>query len=78
MVKLVEVEWLDSYTEAGWVEYSTENTPTITYGLLVGQTAEWTTLAMTKEKGYWGNLWHIPTKNIIVMRDIESTSPIPE
>jgi len=71
---LVEVSWTDSYTDGGWAEYSPEAVETKTYGLLVKKTREWTTLAMTKEKGYWGNLWYIPTKNVLRMRVIEDSS----
>ena len=71
MSRLVEVSWLDSYTEAGWVEFSPEKKETKTYGLLVDESEDWTTLAMTKEKGYWGNLWYIPTKNVVSIRTIE-------
>ena len=71
MVKLVEVLWLDSYTEASWAEYSPEKKETKTYGLLVDENEDWTTLAMTKEKDYWGNLCYIPTRNVTTMRVIE-------
>tara|TARA_R100000687_G_scaffold59822_1_gene48256 strand:+ start:53 stop:277 length:225 start_codon:yes stop_codon:yes gene_type:complete len=71
VVRLVEVSWLDSYTEASWAEYNPEKKETKTYGLLVEENADWTTLAMTKEKGYWGNLWYIPTKNVTGTRVIE-------
>ena len=73
-VVLVEISWVDSYTDGGWAEYSPETVETKTYGLLVKKTKEWTTLAMTKEKGYWGNLWYIPTKNILKVRVIEDSS----
>jgi len=73
-VVLVEISWVDSYTDGGWAEYSPETVETKTYGLLVKKTKEWTTLAMTKEKGYWGNLWYIPTKNILRIRVIEDSS----
>jgi hypothetical protein len=73
-VVLVEISWIDSYTDGGWAEYSPETVETKTYGLLVKKTKEWTTLAMTKEKGYWGNLWYIPTKNILRIRVIEDSS----
>jgi hypothetical protein len=73
-VVLVEISWIDSYTDGGWAEYSPETVETKTYGLLVKKTKEWTTLAMTKEKGYWGNLWYIPTKNVLRIRVIEDSS----
>jgi len=73
-VVLVEISWIDSYTDGGWAEYSPETVETKTYGLLVKKTKEWTTLAMTKEKGYWGNLWYIPTKSILRIRVIEDSS----
>jgi hypothetical protein len=63
-VALVEVSWLDSYTASGWEEYRPENTLTKTYGLLVEKNDTWVTLAMTKEDGYWGNLWYIPSQNV--------------
>jgi hypothetical protein len=63
--KLVCVYWIDAYTDGGWAEYTPEKVETKTYGLLVGKNKDWTTLAMTKEKGYWGNLWYIPTKNVV-------------
>lgn len=69
--KLVEIKWVDAYTESSWAEYKPETVVTKTYGLLVGKTKQWTTLAMTKEKDYWGNLWHIPTKNVVSMRIVE-------
>jgi len=70
-VVLVEVSWIDSYTDGGWAEYEPEKVETKTYGLLVKKTKDWVTLAMTKEKGYWGNLWYIPTKNVVNIRPIE-------
>tara|TARA_R110002020_G_scaffold255567_1_gene469360 strand:+ start:422 stop:727 length:306 start_codon:yes stop_codon:yes gene_type:complete len=70
-IAIVEVSWIDAYTESSWNEYDPETVVTRTVGLLVGKTKSWTTLAMTKEKGYWGNLWHIPTKNVTGMRVIE-------
>ena len=70
-VVLVEVAWIDAYTEAGWSEYEPEKVETKTYGLLVKKTRDWVTLAMTREKNYWGNLWHIPTKNVVNIRPIE-------
>ena len=73
-LKLVEVSWIDSYTEASWAEYKPEAIETKTYGLLVGKTREWTTLAMTQEKGYWGNLWYIPSKNVRRIRVIEDSA----
>lgn len=76
-LRLVEVSWIDAYTEGGWAEYAQETLETKTYGLLVKKTREWLTLAMSKEKGYWGNLWYIPTKNINNVRIIEEIS-IPE
>ena len=71
MVKLVEVSWLAAYAEASWAEYNPEKKETKTYALLVDENEDWTTLAMTKEKGYWGNLWYIPTKNVQGMRVVE-------
>jgi hypothetical protein len=71
VVVLVEVSWIDSYTDGGWSEYAPEKVETVTYGLLVKKTKDWVTLAMTKEKGYWGNLWYIPTKNVTKIRPIE-------
>ena len=70
-MKLVEVTWLDSYTDGGWAEHTPERNYTHTFGLLVEQDGEWTTLAMTKEDGYWGNLWYIPTINVADIRIIE-------
>ena len=61
---ILKVEWLDSYTEGGGAEYKTVDTLTTTYGLFVGENADFLTLAMTKEEGYWGNQWHIPIPNI--------------
>jgi len=69
-LRLVEVAWVDSYTDGGWAEYSPETVETKTYGILVEKTEEWTTLAMTKEKGYWGNLWYIPTKNVLEVKEL--------
>ena len=71
-ITLVEVSWIDSYTEAGWSEYNPEKVETKTYGILVKKTREWVTLAMTREKNYWGNLWYIPTKNVVSIRSIET------
>ena len=68
---LVEACWIDAYTEASWAEYNPETSVTKTYGLLVGKTKEWTTLAMTFDKTFWGNLWYIPTKNVVSIREIE-------
>ena len=73
-LKLVEVFWIDAYTDGGWNEYEPETIETRTFGLLVKKTREWLTLAMTKEKGYWGNLWYIPTKNVNKIRIIEEIS----
>ena len=70
-MKLVEVTWIDSYTDGGWAEHKPERNYTHTYGLLVNQDEEWTTLAMTREDGYWGNLWYIPTINVMDVRIIE-------
>tara|TARA_R100001530_G_scaffold122547_1_gene90201 strand:+ start:139 stop:456 length:318 start_codon:yes stop_codon:yes gene_type:complete len=70
-VILVEVSWIDSFTDGGWNEYAPETIETKTYGLLVKKTKDWVTLAMTKEKGYWGNLWYIPNKNVTNIRPIE-------
>ena len=70
-LKVVEVGWIDAYTEASWAEYNPETSVTKTYGLLVGKTKEWTTLAMTFDKTFWGNLWYIPTKNVVSIREIE-------
>ena len=69
-LKIVEVSWIDAYTESSWAEYKPELVPTKTYGLLVKKTREWTTLAMTKEKDYWGNLWYIPTKNVLGIKEL--------
>jgi hypothetical protein len=73
-LKLVCVSWIDSYTDGGWADYAPEKVETNTYGILVGKTRDWTTLAMTKEKGYWGNLWYIPTKNVLRIRSIEDSA----
>ena len=70
-MKLVEVSWLDSYTDGGWAKYEPEKTVTKTYGLLVKKDEEWVTLAMTKEEGYWGNLWYIPSISVENVRVIE-------
>ena len=64
-LKLICASWIDSYTDGGWADYAPEKVETKTYGLLVDKTEDWVTLAMTKEKGYWGNLWYIPTKNVV-------------
>ena len=72
--KVVAVSWIDSYTDGGWAEYAPEDTETTTYGILVDENDKWTTLAMTEEKGYWGNLWYIPTKNVLKIRVIEYSS----
>ena len=72
--KVVAVSWVDSYTDGGWAEYDPEETETTTYGILVDENEKWTTLAMTEEKGYWGNLWYIPTKNVLKIRVIEYSS----
>ena len=69
-LKIVEVSWIDAYTESSWAEYKPESIPTNTYGLLVKKPKEWTTLAMTKEKDYWGNLWYIPTKNVLGIKEL--------
>jgi len=74
-LKLVEVSWIDAYAESSWAEYSPETTATKTYGLFVGKTKEWTTLAMSRDKTFWGNLWYIPTKNVVTMREIETIDP---
>jgi hypothetical protein len=74
---LVEVFWIDAYTDGGWSEYEPETVETRTFGLLVKKTKDWLTLAMTKEKDYWGNLWYIPTKNVNKIRVIEEI-PIQE
>ena len=71
-LKLVEVSWIDAYTDASWAEYKPETIETKTYGILVGKTRQWTTLAMTFDKHFWGNLWYIPTKNVVSMRVIET------
>ena len=71
-LKIVEVSWIDAYTEASWAEYKPETIETKTYGILVGKTRQWTTLAMTFDKHFWGNLWYIPTKNVVSMRVIET------
>ena len=72
--KIVEVSWVDSYIDGGWCEFAPETIETKTYGILVDKSKDWTTLAMTKEKGYWGNLWYIPTKNVVGIRVIEDSS----
>tara|TARA_R110002051_G_scaffold127976_1_gene201613 strand:- start:2480 stop:2797 length:318 start_codon:yes stop_codon:yes gene_type:complete len=72
--KIVAVSWIDSYTDGGWAEYDPEEVETTTYGILVDENEKWTTLAMTEEKGYWGNLWYIPTKNVIKIRVIEDSA----
>ena len=72
--KIVAVSWIDSYTDGGWAEYAPEEAETTTYGILVDENEKWTTLAMTEEKGYWGNLWYIPTKNVLRIRVIEDSS----
>ena len=68
---LVECTWIDAYTEASWSEYDASSENTKTYGLLVDQTDEWTTLAMSRDSSFWGNLWYIPTKNVVSLREIE-------
>ena len=70
-MKLVEVTWLDYYTDCGLAEHKPERNFTHTFGLLVNEDEEWTTLAMTKEEGYWGNIWYIPTINVFDVRVIE-------
>ena len=72
--KIVAVSWIDSYTDGGGAEYDPEEVETTTYGILVDENEKWTTLAMTEEKGYWGNLWYIPTKNVIKTRVIEDSA----
>ena len=72
--KIVAVSWIDSYTDGGWAEYDPEEVETTTYGILVDENEKWTTLVMTEEKGYWGNLWYIPTKNVIKTRVIEDSA----
>ena len=71
VTKLVEVTWLDSYTDGGWAEHDPETIMSKTYGILVESTDEWVSLAMTKEDGYWGNLWYIPARNVEKIRVIE-------
>ena len=71
VTKLVEVTWLDSYTDGGWAEHAPETVMSKTYGILVESTDEWVSLAMTKEDGYWGNLWYIPARNVEKIRVIE-------
>ena len=71
---LVECVWIDAYTEASWSEYDASDSETKTYGLLVDQTAEWTTLAMSRDSSFWGNLWYIPTKNVVSLREIEKVA----
>ena len=71
---LVECTWIDAYTEASWSEYDASSTNTKTYGLLVDQTDEWTTLAMSRDSSFWGNLWYIPTKNVVSLREIEKVA----
>ena len=68
---LVECIWLDAYAESSWAEYKASSEKTKTYGLLVDQTDEWTTLAMSRDSSFWGNLWYIPTKNVVSLREIE-------
>tara|TARA_R100001244_G_scaffold132187_1_gene107463 strand:+ start:137 stop:460 length:324 start_codon:yes stop_codon:yes gene_type:complete len=75
-VSLVEVSWLDSYTASGWEEYNPENTLTKTYGLLVDKNDTWVTLAMTKEDGYWGNLWYIPSQNVRNIKTIHTSNGV--
>ena len=76
---LVSIHWLDSYTEAGWVEDITPSDKlTVTFGLLIAQSKEWVTLAMTSVPGkapYWGNTWHIPRK---MVRNIKVIQEHPE
>jgi hypothetical protein len=72
VTKLVEVTWLDSYTDGGWAEHAPETIMSKTYGILVQSNDEWVSLAMTKEEGYWGNLWYIPTRNVDNIRVIET------
>ena len=71
---LVECTWIDAYTEASWSEYDASSENTKTYGLLVDQTDEWTTLAMSRDSSFWGNLWYIPTKNVVSLREIEKVA----
>ena len=33
--------------------------------------------SMTKEEGYWGNLWYIPAINVVEMREIEDIKKDP-
>tara|TARA_R100001086_G_scaffold126310_1_gene65331 strand:+ start:182 stop:505 length:324 start_codon:yes stop_codon:yes gene_type:complete len=73
-IALVEVSWLDSYTASGWEEYAPENTLTKTYGILVDKNDTWVTLAMTKEEGYWGNLWYIPSQNVRSIKTIHTSN----
>jgi hypothetical protein len=69
--KLVEVSWLDSYTESGWAKHEPKKVLSKTYGLLIEKNTDWVSLAMTKEEGYWGNLWYIPTESVENIRVIE-------
>jgi hypothetical protein len=74
---LVSVHWLDSYTQAGWVDDITPNNSlTVTHGILIEETKEWMTLAMTVERSpatlYWGNMWYIPramVKKVTVIQE---------
>ena len=70
------VEWVDAYMDGSWTDDLTpDETPVVTYGLLVQKTRKWITLAMTHIPGkapYWGSLWHIPRGMIRSIREIET------
>ena len=73
--RLVAVSWVDAYMDGSWTDdIEPDETPVITYGLLVQKTRKWVTLAMTYIPGkapYWGCLWHIPRGMVKDIREIE-------
>tara|TARA_R100000656_G_scaffold79033_2_gene58095 strand:+ start:730 stop:1074 length:345 start_codon:yes stop_codon:yes gene_type:complete len=78
---LVAIDWLDSYTEAGWSDIDPSDEVTTTYGLLAKKTRKWIVLAMTycpssKNEGYFGNLWYIPRILVQDIRIIEQPHPV--
>lgn len=73
---LVAVSWVDAYMDGSWNDDLTpDETPVVTYGLLVQKTRKWVTLAMTHIPGkapYYGCLWHIPRAMIRDIREIKT------
>ncbi len=75
---LVQISWLDAYTESGWGVPDPSEELTYTYGLLVEKNQKWVVLAMTycpeKSGDYFGNFWYIPRA---MVRDIKMLDPDP-